>query len=382
MRKRQVRPGLLAETSAIKEIIRADAWRGIRELITDFGGDPAEILTAAHVDVADLEHPDRYLPLRSFMATLEIAAERLGRPDFGLATGSIANKSVLGALSIAALHSPTAREGLQIAGRYIHIHNPTLTASILTIRRTTRDFVTLGFQMAAPPAKHTQFLERQIGSLNKGLRQLCGPDYQPLEVRFVNQPLPSPQVYRKLFGITPMFGREQMGIVVERAILDAVQPGRSARLRELAEGYLKSLGPLSDDSFTIRVTSKTRGLLSSGDCSPEQAARALGVHARTLQRRLKEEGTSFEAIKDDLRRELAETLLGQPNVPFSHIAYMLNYADPSALTRSSRRWFAETPRAHRARLGAGSLTVAPATPAPRVKTAEAARRVRSRLAST
>ena len=153
-------------------------------------------------------------------------------------------------------------------------------------------------------------------------------------------------------------------------------------MRELAEGYLKSLGPPTDDSFTVRVTGMTRGLLTSGDCTPEQAARALGVHARTLQRHLKEEGTSFETIKDDLRREMAETLLAQPDVPFSHITYMLNYADTSALSRSCRRWFGETPRAHRARLAAGSAAPAQA-PAPQsVKSAEAARRVRSRLAST
>jgi AraC-like DNA-binding protein len=358
----------------MREIIRADAWRGIRELIAELGGEPHEILAAAHVDVASLEYPDRYLSLRSFMATLEIAAERLGRPDFGLRSGSIANMSVLGALSIAALHSPTGREGLQVAGRYIHIHNPALSASIAPIPHSTRDFAKLGFRMTSPPTGHTQFLERQLGSLHKGLRQLCGPDYRPLEVRFLNQPLSPPPVYRKMFGIAPVFGRDEMGIVVERAVLDAYQPGRSDRLRELAEGYLESLGPQTDDSFTVRVTSMTRGLLSSGDCSPEQAARALGVHARTLQRHLKEEGTSFETIKDGLRRETAEALLGQINVPFSHIAYMLNYADTSALSRSCRRWFGETPRAHRARLAEASLAIAPAAPLHGIKSAEAARR--------
>ena len=277
---------------------------------------------------------------------------------------------------------PQASQHLQVAGRYIHIHNPALTASIIPIARTTRDFVTLGFQMTAPPARHTQFLERQLGSLNRGLRQLCGPAYRPLEVWFLNQPLSPPSVYRKLFGLAPVFGRERMGIVVERAILDAYQPGRSARLRELAEAYLNSLGPRSDDSFTVRVSSMTRGLLTSGDCSPEQAALALSVHARTLQRRLREEGTSFETIKDDLRRELAEALLGQPNVPFSHIAYMLNYADTSALSRSCRRWFAETPRAHRARLTSGGPAISPVAATSRLKSAEAARRVRSRLGST
>lgn len=364
----------------MRDIIRADGWRGIRELIADLGGNAPEILAAAHVDPADLEYPDRYVPLRAFMATLEIAAERLGRPDFGLLSGSIPNLSVLGALSVAALNSPTARDGIEIISRYFHIHNPTLTPSIAPIPRTTRDVASLAFKMTAPPARLSQFLERQVASIHRGLRQMCGPDYRPLEVWFINRPVSPLAVYRKLFGVTPVFGRERMGIVVERAVLDAHQPGRNTRLRDLSESYLKSLGPSDDDSFTVRVTRMTRGLLTSGDCSPDQAARALGVHARTLQRRLKDEGASFEAIKDALRREMAESLLGQPSVSLSHIAYALNYADTSALSRSCRRWFGETPRAHRARLTAAADVAAE----PRLRnarSAEAARRVRARLAS-
>ena len=107
----------------------------------------------------------------------------------------------------------------------------------------------------------------------------------------------------------------------------------------------------------------THGLLRSGDCTPEQAARALAVHARTLQRRLKEEGTRFEAIKDDRRREMAEILLSQVNPSLSHIAHLLNDADTSALSPSCRRCFAETRRAQRARFTVGSPSAAPGAPA-------------------
>jgi AraC-like DNA-binding protein len=49
---------------------------------------------------------------------------------------------------------------------------------------------------------------------------------------------------------------------------------------------------------------------------------------------------------------MAEALLAQPSVPMSQIAHMLDYANSSAFSKSARRWFGETPRAHRSRLTA------------------------------
>ena len=71
---------------------------------------------------------------------------------------------------------------------------------------------------------------------------------------------------------------------------------------------------------------------------------------RTLQRRLQEEGTSFQTLLDDTRRELAEQYLAQPGMSLLEIAYLLGFADPSNFFRAFRRWFDATPGEYRARL--------------------------------
>jgi len=341
----------------MREIVRAEAWKGLRELIGSLGGDADAAFAAAHVDIDALAFPDRYLPLRTLIDTVEIAAQRTGRPDFGLLNGSQANNSVMGALSIAALNSPTGREGLAVVARYMHIHNPALKTTITAIPRTTRDFVGIAIDIrSARPAY--QYLERNIASLHRGLGKLCGKDYRPIEVWIPHLPIAAPAAYRKIFGVTPRFGKPSAGILIEKKTLDTFQPGRSTRLRELAETYLRTQTKKQDDSFAVEVTNMTRGLLSTGDCSPEQVARALGIHERTLQRRLKAEGATFEKIKDGLRREIAESLLAQPDVPLSHIAYILAYTEPSALSRSCRRWFGAAPGAVRRRLVATGSSLA------------------------
>ena len=160
-------------------------------------------------------------------------------------------------------------------------------------------------------------------------------------------------------------------------MLDGWRPGGSAQLRQIAETYLRQVSPPRTKSFTIRVANVARGLLRSGESTPEQAAAVLGIHPRTLQRRLQAESTSFEKIKDDVRRELAESLLSQPNVSLSQIASLLDYADSSAFSRSCRRWFGEAPSLVRKRLVAGKPAVA--TPrGSRVRAFEARQLVKSK----
>lgn len=80
----------------MREIIRASAWGGFNELVLELGGDPDAILAAAQVDKAALTDPDRYMPMRALLDCQAIAAERLGRKDFGLLFGQKQNMSAMG----------------------------------------------------------------------------------------------------------------------------------------------------------------------------------------------------------------------------------------------------------------------------------------------
>lgn len=335
----------------MREIIRASAWNGFRELVIELGGDPDAILAAAQVSPSALTDPDRYMPLRALVDSLAYAAERLERPDFGLRFGQGQNMSALGALSIAIINSSTAREGIEVAARFMHVHNPAVTMTLTPMPRTSRDFLS-ATQALRSQKRREQNDERIVASLHRSLGVLGGEDYKPREVWFMHERISPLAVYRKVFGITPSFGKPAMGIAIERSVLDTWRPGRSTRMREIAETYLNDHTPTRESVFTKRVTTMVRSLLKGRECTPEQAAKALGVHARTLQRRLKEEGTSFERIKDDVRRDWAERLLIQPSVSLSQIALMLDYADSSAFSRSCRRWFGEPPRTYRLRLTA------------------------------
>ena len=73
----------------------------------------------------------------------------------------------------------------------------------------------------------------------------------------------------------------------------------------------------------------------------------MNMSTRTLQRRLQEEGVSFQQLLERTRRELALQYLGQPQLTLFEIACMLGFADPSNFFRAFKRWFGLPPGQYR-----------------------------------
>ena len=97
-------------------------------------------------------------------------------------------------------------------------------------------------------------------------------------------------------------------------------------------------------TLSARVRLIIARLLVEGNCTYKRAACTLGLHPRTLQRRLRQEGESFEAIKDSVRREVALRYLQQPDVSLVRVTEILGYSETSVLSRSCHRWFCASPR--------------------------------------
>jgi len=99
--------------------------------------------------------------------------------------------------------------------------------------------------------------------------------------------------------------------------------------------------------FTATVKQSMVNLVKPAFPTVEQVASHLNVSARTLQRRLQEEGATFKAIMDELRKDFAIAYLKRIDLSISEIAYLLSYSDSSAFTRSFKRWTGQSPKAFR-----------------------------------
>jgi len=81
--------------------------------------------------------------------------------------------------------------------------------------------------------------------------------------------------------------------------------------------------------------------------SAEQVAKTLNMSVSTLRRRLLEEGTTYQKIKDECRRKSAINYMNSPELSINDVAGLMGFDEPSAFFRSFKRWTGMTPGEYR-----------------------------------
>ena len=102
-----------------------------------------------------------------------------------------------------------------------------------------------------------------------------------------------------------------------------------------------------DSSFRDRVHSSLLELLPAGGSSIEIVADKLGISKRTLQRRLKDESTSFQDVLNQTREELARYYLQNSSLSGGEISHLLGFDDPNSFFRAFQIWTGTTPKSFR-----------------------------------
>ena len=95
--------------------------------------------------------------------------------------------------------------------------------------------------------------------------------------------------------------------------------------------------------FPQRIRACIRSTLPLGSLAADTVADQFSISNRTLRRRLREEGTSYREILDDVRAELARHYLTSEKRGIDEVTFLLGYSDPSAFTKAFRRWTGHTP---------------------------------------
>ncbi|MEM9530299.1 MAG: AraC family transcriptional regulator ligand-binding domain-containing protein [Pseudomonadota bacterium] len=332
--------------------VRAGSLHGYADLVHSLGQDPLALLTEAGLPRACLlpDREDDYLPLEQFELALALAANRCTTPEFPVLLGSRQQpQALLGALGYALQHASTAGAALQELRRYFffQVRGARLELDV------DGSSVSFAFALAGNPGLMASFRHSAEFCLGAGLslmRQLIGARWAPAAVHFFHSPPSSRSVrarYQRLFDAQVRWDQPANALVFPRRDLGRPLASADAGLQQLVHRYLEQLRRAYRDDFKAQTTSMIEHALKSGRCSIDQVASLIGVHRRTLHRRLAAEGTTYRELVDGVRRRLARRLLVDSKLTVAEIAELLGYSETSALTRACQRWFGCSPRALR-----------------------------------
>lgn len=325
-------------------MVRASGLRGYEALMRELNADPVEMLRRYRIAPESLQDDEALLPLRATVHLLEASAAAAECPDFGLRLSLSQDISVLGPLAVAMQNAPTIARALDYASRYLFVHSPGLVLTVHNQSPIAKKGVELRFEVrvAGEPPKR-QCMDLCVADIHRMMQLLAGRDYQLHAVTLPHAPLAARSAYARFFGSRVLFAQPHAGLHIARATFEASLQNVNDTLRQIAVDYLSLHFRRPGQTVSARVRQALRRSLGTTQANKTDIAELLGMHPRSLQRRLLAEGTSFEAIREELRKDTALRYLRETRIPLVQLAGMLGLSEQSALTRSCRRWFGATP---------------------------------------
>ena len=339
-----------APLPAIPSINLASLMYGLDEYLRQRGADPHAILSRAGLAAEDLADPERRVPLIRFLELLEICADELGDPHFGLRFGTQYDPRHAGVVGNVALASRTVREALQMIGRYL----PTMVDSAV-YRLDVEGGMATSYSYYIDPLMMTYQQKNDWGvafACNVIRHGLGEPDWAPAEVLLPQLAAESAAARRERIGLLRAKvrgGYAWAGIRFDAAVLERPMKTADATLERLMRHYgdLQLAGLETQGDELARLRRSIAQLVVQGDSSVERLAQSLGCSVRTLQRRFTARGLNYSNLLGQVRKTLALNLLENPSLGIAQVAYCLGYSEVSTFNHAFRRWLGQSPRDYR-----------------------------------
>lgn len=335
----------MARSNALPIRSRFVAW--VFQYVESRGGDAATLGRRFGVPL-DLSENEA-VPWELLRDVSDAAERELSDPFVGLHMAQHNPRGSYGVLEFSARTAPTTRQALQRLVRYQTL----VTDRTRFALRTEGDLAIIEHRVVGLPSgcgRHPN--EFTVALLVRRLRELLGPDFVPSAIWFGHERPARLDALSAFFRSERMtFGHDFNGVALPDAQLDTAMPSADPALLRVLDQYADVLlGQVPDvTDFVGTVEAAIHRDLVNGTPDIDGIAVKLHMSSRTLQRRLGEQGTTFNERLDRTRHRLALRHLTDDALPIAEVAYLLGYSDTRAFLRAFKRWTGMTPSEHRKR---------------------------------
>jgi AraC-like DNA-binding protein len=329
-----------------KQAIQDEAFVRVGPLMTvpailrEFDCSPEQILGEEGFNLAQFEDPDTEIPFIAGSRMLACCVAETGCQHFGLLMGERAGSSSLGLAGFILRFAPDVGAALQALLHHLELHDQGGVPVV-----TTRGGVSaLGYAISLPGVEAAdQICDLSTAMACNIMRELCGQSWNPTQVLLSRQQPPDLSPYKLFFRAPLRFDAEQNAVTFPTQLLDHPLSSADPALFHHLEKEAYELQESRPMNTTKSVRRLLRNSLLSGQFTISDIAEQLGLHERTMHRRLEKEGTTFRSELEGIRYEFARQLLSKRKTPISKIAITLGYAESSTFIRAFRRWSGTTP---------------------------------------
>jgi AraC-like DNA-binding protein len=304
---------------------------------------PDELCKNANVDLQAIRRKGQYEITKKQLYSLWLYASRLGNdPLFGLHFGEALQLSALGVVGEIIKSSNTVGEAVTVAASMTHAVTDLFKMEVV---HTKKAFV---IELIPAVDDEGDFIMRQMSDFLMVfvIHELDGLLLRKIKPSTVYLPysIADLKEYERVCRCTPSKRKGQWAIYFDRKFWE--EPILSANY-ELQRFLLQQVDGSAKGKKASEITDNiSQYLLTNaylGIPSLEDVASNFNVSARSLQRRLQDEGTTFQQVADGVRKSLALRYMELGKHPIKEISIMLGYNELSAFSRAFKRWTGKAP---------------------------------------
>lgn len=314
---------------------------------TTMGAPGYEIALHVGISAAELADRDSRLPLDKVFDMFDEIERRTGDHAFGLHAAEVGSAAPNNVLALAVHHSPTLGEAFRRWARYNRLINDAAKIEIVT----NGELAHLRYRVDHVDGPHRLGAQAALAYMCLMGRQSLGRRFRAQHAGF-RHPAPDAATlgeYARVFEAPVTFGGPVDELVVPRAVLaeplPKADPALCAHLDRHLDVLLERTKPADLRAQVWRIIGEH---LTGGLPDIEWLAERLHMSPRSLQRRLRDAGTSFQELLDTLRRDLALRYLEQ-GLALAEVAFLVGFTEPSNFHRAFKRWTGTTPAEARGR---------------------------------
>ncbi|QQZ39353.1 AraC family transcriptional regulator [Pseudomonas sp. SK3(2021)] len=308
------------------------------------GAASEEVLLKVGIDPAQLEVSAARVPALAYARLWRLLARRTDDEFFGMDPRKLKSGS-LAFLCRSAMAQPTLAAGLDSVLGFLSLMLEHLPAQL--VRQQSLAEIVLLEDEQAPRRAFTYFtywmIVHGVACWLAGRRiPILAIELRCAEPDFCDD-------YQVMFSQNLRFDRPRTRMIVAADCLDLPIKRTDEELKRfLAQAPANILVKYRDpQSLASRIKHDLRQLPAALWPETESLAHSLCMSASTLRRRLAEEGQTYQAIKDGVRKELAIAWLAEPQISFTEIASRLGFADASSFYKAFRKWSGSNPGHYR-----------------------------------
>ena len=316
----------------------------ITKAVDSYGCDSGALFSEVGLDKSRLFDANARYPYHTITRLWQLAARVTGDPCFGLRAARFWHPTTLHALGYSFLASATLKDAVERVTRYVRVVNTHASVELMEAHHAFELHV--GTKNVQPPADEA--MDAAVAILVGLLRTSSDQPFAPLQVD-LRRPRPTcaEHIERQLDTRVRYDCPELVVYLDKQALLRQLPTANAELARANDEIVMRYLADLDIANVAGRAQARLLDLLPSGNSSEATMARSLNMSLRTLQRRLRDEGTSYKEVLDQTRRQLAYEYIRDSKVSITEMAYLLGFSDANNFSRAFKRWQGMAPTAYR-----------------------------------